>query len=177
VVSLDPPRTLGLPDAAPPQSSVYKPLIRVLRVPEPLPRAYAVEGGVVSREPDAYLRLADPAFDPLREVVLAEGTATPARPGFRGEARVTTRGMDRLSVAAELNRDGYVVLVEAYEPGWRATLDGRPAPVLRANVLFRAVAVPAGAHRLELRYRPGSALAGAVVSAAGLLASALVLRR
>jgi hypothetical protein len=177
VVSLDPSPVFGLAEAAPPQTTVYKLKVHVSRVPEPLPRAYAVEGAVVSREPDAYLRLADPAFDPLREVVLPEGAATTARPGFRADARVVTRGMDRLSVAAELNRDGYVVLVEAYEPGWRATLDGRPAPVLRANVLFRAVPVPAGAHRLELRYRPGSALAGSVVSAAGLVACALLLRR
>jgi uncharacterized membrane protein YfhO len=67
--------------------------------------------------------------------------------------------------------------VDAYAPGWKAWVDGRPAPLLPANTSFRAVAVPAGRNEVEMRYRPPEVMVGAVVSALALLAFALVLRR
>jgi uncharacterized membrane protein YfhO len=47
---------------------------------------------------------------------------------------------------------------ENYWPGWRAQIDGQPAPVRGAR--FMEVAVPAGAHTISLRYRPFDALFG-----------------
>jgi uncharacterized membrane protein YfhO len=79
-----------------------------------------------------------------------------------------------VEIEAALDQPGYVVLLDAWDPGWRATVDGSETPVLRANVAFRAVAVPAGRHRIELRYRPRSVLAGLLVSATVLLAAALL---
>jgi len=52
------------------------------------------------------------------------------------------------------------VFVEQFDPGWSATVDGKPAPVLTANWVMRAVPIPAGAHRIELAYHaPGLRLA------------------
>jgi hypothetical protein len=51
---------------------------------------------------------------------------------------------------------GYAVLLDAYWPGWSATVDGQPAPIERADALVRAVPVPAGDHRIEMTFRtPG----------------------
>ena len=61
--------------------------------------------------------------------------------------------------------------------GWRAHVDGVPAPVLRANGKHRAVAVPAGRHEVVLRYEPPGLLAGLALSGLSLLASALLLVR
>lgn len=61
---------------------------------------------------------------------------------------------------------------ESYDPGWRAMLDGRHVKILRANYNFRAVAVPAGMHRLRLWYSPLSARAGLALSLAALAAAA-----
>jgi uncharacterized membrane protein YfhO len=58
--------------------------------------------------------------------------------------------------------DGYLVLNDPYHPWWRASVDGRDAPILRANVLFRAVPVPAGRHRVEFAFEP---LSGAFAEA------------
>jgi uncharacterized membrane protein YfhO len=51
--------------------------------------------------------------------------------------------------------------VEQYERGWSATLDGRPAPILRANLIMRAVAVGPGTHRIAMEFKtPGLRLGG-----------------
>ena len=64
----------------------------------------------------------------------------------------------------ETSASGFVVLLDGFDPGWRARLDGEPAPLLQANVVFRAVAVPEGRHRVELVYRPRGLLLGLAVS-------------
>jgi uncharacterized membrane protein YfhO len=61
-----------------------------------------------------------------------------------------------------------LVISDPYYPGWSAFLDGKPAPLLAANYALRGVAVPAGEHTVELRYR-------SVPLQAGLAASALAL--
>jgi uncharacterized membrane protein YfhO len=62
------------------------------------------------------------------------------------------------------------VILESYDAGWRATVDGRPAPIVPANVLFRGIRLEPGARVVELVYRPPGLVAGLVVSALSLLA-------
>jgi len=49
---------------------------------------------------------------------------------------------------------GYVYVADGFARGWRARVDGRPSPVLRANMAFKAVGVGAGKHEIRLEYRP-----------------------
>jgi uncharacterized membrane protein YfhO len=71
-----------------------------------------------------------------------------------------------------------VVLVDTYDPGWRVTIDGEPAPARRVNLAFRGVEVSAGRHEVEWVYRPTSVLAGLLVSGLGLAAAiGLIARR
>jgi uncharacterized membrane protein YfhO len=76
-------------------------------------------------------------------------------------------------------RDGLAVILEPFYPGWAATLDGGPVPLLRADYAFQAVPVPAGRHALRLEYRNRWLGRGAAVSLAtlGLLLGALAVRR
>jgi hypothetical protein len=138
--------------------------IRVEAVPDPLSRAYAVGGVRVADGVPALAALVDPAFDPRREIVLPEGRAVTPPAGFLGVVRIARESASSLRLEAELTADGYVVLVDGYDPGWRAWLDGRRVPLLRTNVAFRAVAVPAGRHAVEMAYRPPAALVGVAVS-------------
>ncbi|MEK7785296.1 MAG: YfhO family protein, partial [Chloroflexota bacterium] len=68
-----------------------------------------------------------------------------------------------------LEQNGYVVLSDTYYPGWRVFVDGEPQPLLRANYLFRAVAVPAGQHEVVFEYAPLSATVGLAVSIVSLV--------
>jgi hypothetical protein len=151
-------------------TSLFPEPIRVFRVPDARPRTYAVGGAQVADGPAALRTLLDPAFDPAREVVLAGGPAAAASPSFSGTSRVVSRAADRVRLEADLSGNGYVVLVDAWDPAWRVSVDGRPADLLRANVAFQAVAIPGGRHLIDLRYRPatlpwGLALTGLAVAA------------
>ena len=59
-----------------------------------------------------------------------------------------------------------VVVAQTYYHDWRAEIDGQPAPLLRANVAFQAVQVPAGTHKLHLFYHDRAFEIGAAASLA-----------
>ena len=148
--------------------------VRVFRVPDPFPRARAVGGVRAADGIEGLELLIDPGFDPAREILLPEGTTTTPSAG-PGTARITEERSDRIVLEADLREPAYVVLADAHDPGWQATLDGVTVPVLRANLAFRAVRTPAGQHRIEMVYRPRALIVGmafsaiAVVAALGLL--------
>ena len=119
-------------------------------------------------------------FDPRREVALeGTGAGAPAEaslgacsPG-RAERTLFSASQERYRVETDAN--AFLVVRASHARGWQATVDGTPAPVLRANGKHRAIAVPAGAHEVVLRYRlPGLRL-GALVSAAAVAICGLVL--
>jgi uncharacterized membrane protein YfhO len=72
--------------------------------------------------------------------------------------RLVRYGLTEVVVEVDAPMGGYLVLNDPYQPWWFAEVDGGEAPLLRANVLFRAVAVPAGRHQIRFAFRP---LAGA----------------
>jgi hypothetical protein len=167
----------ALPEAARSESVYGSPLF-LLSVPDALPRVFVVDGVRPVAEGDAVNVLVGGQFDATREVLLAGPVvASPPRPGFRGRARVLSRRADALSLEAQLDRPGVLVVLESYHPGWRATVDGRPSPIHRANALFRGIPLPAGRHRVEMVFRPRSAVSGAAVSlVSGLFALGLFVR-
>jgi hypothetical protein len=73
-----------------------------------------------------------------------------------GTARIASWRGDRVEIDAESVEGGILVLHDIDYPGWEAEIDGRSAPVLRADVLFRGVEVPAGSHRVVFRFVPFS---------------------
>jgi hypothetical protein len=70
-----------------------------------------------------------------------------------------------------------VVLSQTFYHLWQAEVDGRRVPLLRANVAFQAVQVPAGTHRIRLVYRDPNLVAGAVISIVSLFICGFLWRR
>ncbi|MGE0747437.1 MAG: hypothetical protein AB7K86_19410 [Rhodospirillales bacterium] len=99
-----------------------------------------------------------PDADP-RDTVLLE---TPPGIAPAGDAAGTVRiaAYRNAEVVVDVASDsgGFVVLHDVWHPWWQAEIDGRPAPMLRANVLFRAVAVPPGRHAVRFVFRPFAGL-------------------
>ena len=69
----------------------------------------------------------------------------------------------------------WLVLGDVDFPGWSAEVDGRPAPIARADALLRAVWLSGGHHRVVFRYAPRSVAVGAWLTLAGVLAGGLAL--
>jgi len=74
----------------------------------------------------------------------------------------------RVALDATLARPGLVILADVFYPGWKLTIDGRAAPIYRANRLMRGAAVREGRHRLVYTYDPASFRVGGAISLAGL---------
>lgn len=95
-----------------------------------------------------------PAFDP-REAVLLEGAAAEtAKPRRRGTARIEAYENTSVRIAVDAPDGGWLVLNDMWHPWWNVEVDGAPARLLRANVLFRAVALPPGARQVRFTFAP-----------------------
>jgi uncharacterized membrane protein YfhO len=106
--------------------------------------------------------------------VFLDGPA-PAPLGGRGTARITRYALNEVDVDVTADGPAMLLLTDNFFPGWSATVDGEERTVHRSHGTFRAVEVPAGASRVQFRYRPLSFLGGAAVAAAAALAAGLVL--
>ena len=155
------------------------------------PRAFVVPEAVeVPDGPSAMERLMHGPFDPARQVLVEPGgrgelasaerpapPAPPSAPAPRTDlvpARVERDTSSSLTVQATTADGGYLVVSDAYYPGWRAAVDGREVDVLRANYLFRAVPLPAGEHEVVFWFDPPPLRRGAVISAVGLGAATIL---
>ena len=146
-----------------------------MRVPHPLPRVYVVEGVRAAAGRALYDTLLDPTFDPEKEVVLATGPARAARDGFAARPGSCRGVQGHLVLEAGLNRPGHLVVLESFDRGWSAQVDGHPVEVGVANGLFLGVPLGAGQHHVELVYRPRGLLAGAALSGLALAGGGLLL--
>jgi hypothetical protein len=168
-------RYLVVPVSAPEQPelatmpTVYEDThVRILENPESFPRAWLVHEARQVDPGAALALLADGTVNPRQTALLESAPpplALPPDPAAE-RAAYTVSEPDRLVLKVETAAPALLMLSEVWDPGWSATVDGAPAPVLLANHTFRAVPVPAGSHTVDLHYnppglRPGLLIAGA----------------
>jgi hypothetical protein len=147
--------------------------VYLYRLQEVGPRAWLVGEALAEPDPESALqRLSSGDFDPSRQVLL------PAVPsGFEeagqcnGEVAYRRREPERMVLDVSSERPCILVFSELYYPGWQATVDGEPSPILRADGVLRAIAVTPGSHQVDLAYRPASVLWGAMISLIALVAA------
>jgi hypothetical protein len=72
---------------------------------------------------------------------------------------------------------GRFALAEQFYPGWKVTVDGRPAGIERWGEAFQSVQVPGGQHRLAFQFHSAGLRAGALLSLFATLALILAVRR
>ena len=149
-----------------------------------LPRAFVASNTVaVSDDTQARARLADPSFDPASTVILADASlASPPTTGITATRPATITSYSAERVALTADGPGTLLLTDAYYPGWTATIDGAPTTIERADIMFRALSLPAGQHQVEFRYSPrsvwvGFAISGLTWAGLGLLALRLLYQK
>ncbi len=152
-------------------------------VTDPAPRASVLSSWSVMESPEQALRaVSDPSFDPSSRVVLERDPGV--RPSAQGTTGATATyrqlGPQAATISVDTPGPAMILVRNAFDPHWHATLDRRTVPLLRADSFMQAVAVPAGRHIIHLSYddaRIGQGLAGSAVAIACLVGTAVILRR
>ena len=152
--------------------------VKVYRVGDPLPRAWVVYDVEVASDEGTFVLLNGEGFHPLNTaVVTADSTPAvlPQEGGLPSPARVIESGPGKLVLDVTASSDGLLVVSQPFYPGWRATVDGEPAPIYRVDSLLQGVEVRAGGRRVELTYRlsPAPAIVSLVTLAACVVGSAV----
>ena len=140
-----------------------------------LPDVWAVWRYQVLPAADASLSaVLAPTFDPGQQVVLdrAPALAIPSLPQHDQQIQERRVSPERTVVTATVDQPALLVRSVAAYPGWTATVDGRPAEILRADHAIQAVAIPAGRHTVVFSFDPWSIKVGMLLT--GIAASLLL---
>jgi len=102
-------------------------------------------------------RLKDPAWNPRASVLLGRPvtiTVPPSQgsPGTSSDVELKTYTSTEIDLEAETAQSGFVLINDQYDPDWQAQVNGHDVPLLRADYIMRAVAIPAGWSKITLRY-------------------------
>lgn len=148
------------------------------------PRAYLVSNyHLAESEAIALSIVSDRNFDPLDRVVLENPPEIEiGDSGFDFDSRVLSiyTSTNEIEISYQAASPKLLVLSEHYYPGWKATLDGNPVKIYRANYLLRAIEAPAGAHTVRFYFQPSGLLFGLPISfltLSGIITALTVSRR
>jgi hypothetical protein len=130
-----------------------------------LPRAKLYGRWESGREDNDVLKLlTTPAFDPETTVLVADPLPAPVVPKANlGTVTIMRHGPKKVVLQANASAPAVLVLNDRYDPNWRVTIDGQPAPLLRCNFIMRGVSLLESelggtcllaAARLRHRHRP-----------------------
>jgi hypothetical protein len=134
---------------------------RIAANPGAFPRAWLVDRVLpVPGDEEAYRLLADPRFNPRDEVALDAGPGLAPFSGaaatrLRGGVRWLARSPQSCALSVSTDRAAVLVLADDWYPSWKASVDGRDTPVLKADGGLQAVLLAAGRHAVDFGFDAG----------------------
>jgi hypothetical protein len=145
-----------------------------------LPRAKLYPTWEVSTNDQATLeKLASPAFDPQKAVVVSNPVPPPRPPGGTNEpeGKVTFASYSpaHIVLQTEAAFPSLLLLNDRFDPDWKVSVDGRQDAILHANFIMRGVALSAGSHTVEFKFQPDTKLMYVSLGAIGFGAALLLL--
>jgi uncharacterized membrane protein YfhO len=147
-------------------SALYPRGVKKVKVFEDaLPRAFLVGEVRQVSDTDWFNVYYDPAFDPLKQVLLTEPTGLKKAENFSGQVEQIKYKPNRVSVETNQNEEGFLVLLDTWFPGWKVEVDGKPQRIYQANHFYRGVKLGPGNHSIEFSYEPIGLRMGAIISA------------
>ncbi len=146
-------------------------------VPGPAPRVrlFPSEAALFLSDEALHDRLRDERVDLETIVMLPKDAVSiaPHGPPVLGEPEALSHqrpSSDEIIVRARTGRPSFLRILESWDPGWTATVDGAPAPLLPANGAFMAIPLSPGDRQVRLRYVTPGVGSGLIVSTASLAA-------
>ena len=139
--------------------------------PNSLPRAFVVSRfEVVEGNGEALEALESGRVDPRETVLLNRHPSVEVPPSdIEGQAQIVEYGFNRVRLSVKSSGTAFLVLTDSYADGWEAEVNGREAPIARADVMFRAVVVPDGESEVVMSFRPRGFRVGLGLGVLGLL--------
>lgn len=136
------------------------PKVWIYRIPGAMPRV-KFSSRIRVADLDATLSNGELVYPPRLDQVAIDSETPPSTPAWlpalSGEgstSRIVSWRPGQIVIDVKAAGPGVLVLHDTYYPGWTAEVDGNPTPILRAEVLFRGVEVPAGHHTVVFRFQP-----------------------
>ena len=145
----------------------------IQRNPTAMPRAYVVPGATVLPDHAGVMLTSFGDLDPQASVAMSvdplDSLPLQPRQPFT-PAEWTATDPDRPALFVTTRAPGLLVVADTWMPGWMATVDGRPAPVLRGNHAQRVIPLPEpGVHTIVMEYRPPGFAIGFVIASGSFL--------
>jgi hypothetical protein len=135
--------------------------------PNPRPLISAGQEAELADDPQALAAIINPTYSSAKEIFFAG--KSPSRAASTCLVTNVLWKSEFVSFETIAARDTVASVAQSYSHNWHAFVDGIETPVLRANYAFQALMVPAGTHRVELRYRDRAFQIGSVLSIVSLL--------
>jgi Bacterial membrane protein YfhO len=134
-----------------------------------LPRAFMVPVAQVMdlrQIPETYF---SSDFDPTRQVLISDPVDWNASPEFEGEVTHLVYKPNRVEIQTRQRGNGFLVLLDTYYPGWKATVDGKEVAILRGNHFFRTLPLDEGDHQVVFYYEQEGFQTGLLISLTALV--------
>jgi hypothetical protein len=156
----------GQPPAPAGQSVVHR-----LRIPNPANRVdfFPLASTVTADLPTIHQHLRDPHYDFLHRLLIPAGS--PAPPATAAGADSLPTGItytrddeDRMTLSANTQQPGYLRIDEAWDPGWHATVDGKPTPLFAGDDVFLTLPLSAGYHTVQVEFSTPGFFTGCIIS-------------
>ncbi len=151
-----------------PDGTLINPKAQLTRL-DALPRAFMVSGAQAMNPlliPETYF---NSDFDPRAHVLVDSPLPAASDTPFQGEVVTLKYQPNSVEIRTRQKGKGYLVLLDAYYPGWQATVDGKAATILRGNHFFRTLPLDEGDHQVIFHYEQEGFRAGFVISGATLV--------
>lgn len=139
-----------------------------------MPNAWLVNKAHIFDDKTSYGKMKTGNYDFLKEVILEEPISVKLNPDEAITSKVVCREYKANYLRYEIinpEKDMILVLSEIWYPAWKVFVDGLPAKLYRANWSLRAIEIPRGASKVELRFASESFALGQWITIVTLLIS------
>ena len=152
----------------------------LFRLPGENPYAWVAPVAVKAADDAVRRTLLDPRFDVASAALFPPDAAVESNDSLTELPAALTLpvnvlkyepGRVTLQLSAPAPSGSVLVVSENYYPGWRASVEGKPAPVDRADYTLMGVSLPRGARHVELEFRSATFDKGRVITLLALVLS------